>query len=143
MISILGFLTKNPNKRMTLKAWVYAAWYRFLIRFFSQKRLERTWGILGEESSTNQKPWQNSYCILVARNVNRVAGNTPWESKCLVRALTARKLLMKKNIPCTLYLGVGKDEDGKMIAHAWLRAGKIFVTGGNGENYAMVAKFRT
>ena len=44
-------------------------------------------------------------------------------------------------IHSTLYLGVGKDE-GKMIAHAWLRCGQMYVTGGNGSSYAMVAKFR-
>ena len=64
-----------------------------------------------------------------------------WESKCLVRAMTARKLLKEAGIHSTLYLGVGKDE-GKMIAHAWLRCGQMYVTGGNGSSYAMVAKFR-
>ena len=34
------------------------------------------------------------------------------------------------------------DENGKMIAHAWLRCGKMYVTGGNGAEYAMVDKFR-
>ena len=29
-----------------------------------------------------------------------------------------------------------------MIAHAWLRCGQMYVTGGNGSSYAMVAKFR-
>ena len=51
------------------------------------------------------------------------------------------KLLKEAGIHSTLYLGVGKDE-GKMIAHAWLRCGQMYVTGGNGSSYAMVAKFR-
>jgi hypothetical protein len=49
---------------------------------------------------------------------------------------------MKKHISSTLYLGVGKDND-QMVAHAWLRCGQLYVTGGNGSNYSMVAKFRT
>jgi len=36
---------------------------------------------------------------------------------------------------------VGKDENGKMIAHSWLRCGKMYVMGGNGEGYGVVAKF--
>lgn len=143
MVSIIGFIKKNPNKRMTIKAWIYAAYYRILVKFVPSKKLEKNWGIPNEESSQDLKPWQYRYCGLVSRHVNRVAGNTPWESKCLVRALTARKLLMEKEIPCTLYLGVGKDESGKMIAHAWLRAGKAYVTGGDGSDYATVAKFKT
>ena len=29
-----------------------------------------------------------------------------------------------------------------MIAHAWLRCGQIYVTGGDGQGYAVVAKFK-
>ena len=38
-------------------------------------------------------------------------------------------------------MGVGL-EDGKMIAHAWLRCGLLYVTGGTGQGYSTVAKFR-
>lgn len=142
MINIIGFWKKNHNKRMTIKAWAYAAWYRFLIKFKSREHLEKYWGVQGEESTDMIKPWQIRYSYLVAKNVDRVCGNTPWESKCLVRAWTAVTLLKEKEIPCTLYLGVGKDEAGKMVAHAWVRCGKNYVTGGNGEGYGVVAKFR-
>lgn len=143
MVSIIGFIKKNPNKRMTIKSWLFAAYYRLLIKFIDPKKLEINWGIPNEETDHNLKPWQYRYCGLVSKHVNRVASNTPWESKCLVRALTARRLLIEKGIPCTLYLGVGKDENGKMVAHAWLRAGEVYVTGGDGSEYATVAKFKT
>ena len=54
---------------------------------------------------------------------------------------TARKILKKRGVHTTLYLGVGKKEGEKMIAHAWLRCGSFYVTGGTGEEFAMVAKF--
>lgn len=142
MVSIIGFIKNNPNKRMTIKAWAYAAMYRMQIKFVESKKMEKNWGVSGEETDKVLKPWQYRYAGMVARHVNRVANNTPWESKCLVRALTARKLLVEKEIPCTLYLGVGKDENGKMVAHAWLRAGEFFVTGGDGSDYATVATFK-
>ena len=141
MVSIVGFLKNNPNKRMTIKAWAYAAWYRFLIRFRSQKHLEKHWGVLGKETGKALYPWQYKYASLVSWHVNRIANHTPWESKCLVRALTARKLLNGHKIPNTLYLGVGKDEKGAMVAHAWIRAGGFYVTGGDGSDYATVATF--
>lgn len=143
MVSISGFFKNNPNKRMTIKVWLYAAKYRFLIKYKSKSRLEKTWGEQDKETSDVIRPWQYRYAALVSKHVNRVAENTPWESKCLVRALTARKLLQEKEIPCTLYLGVGRDEEKKMVAHAWLRAGKMYVTGGDGSEYATVAKFAT
>ncbi|MCA5963741.1 lasso peptide biosynthesis B2 protein [Blautia sp. RD014234] len=71
-----------------------------------------------------------SICKKVSYAVDQVCQKTKWESKCLVRALTAQKLLRRKKIATTLYLGCGLDENGKMIAHAWLRCGKMYVTGG-------------
>ena len=70
-----------------------------------------------------------------------MCSRTAWESKCLVRALTAQRLLKKKGIPSTMYLGC-KMEEGNMVAHAWLRVGKLYVTGGNGESYSKVDRFR-
>ena len=40
-----------------------------------------------------------------------------------------------------MYLGVGLDENKKMIAHAWLRCGQLYVTGGDGHEYTTVACF--
>ena len=74
--------------------------------------------------------------------VTTAASYTPWESKCLVQALTAQKLLKGKGISTTIYLGVKKDKNNNMLAHAWIRCGSYYVTGGiNREGYAVVAKF--
>jgi hypothetical protein len=35
-----------------------------------------------------------------------------------------------------------KRDNGKMVAHAWIRTGEFYLTGGDGTDYAMVAKFR-
>ena len=52
------------------------------------------------------------------------------------------KYIKEKEISTTLYLGVKKDSDNNMLAHAWLRCGDYYVTGGaNKEGYAVVAKF--
>jgi len=141
MINIRGFLKSNPNKKITISVWLYAAWFRFCIRFIPMKYLRKHFGAEGEETSMEGTTEDYRYAKLISRYVNRSADNTPWESKCLVRALTAQRLLKKKKIPTTMYLGV-KTEDGKMLAHAWIRTGSLYVTGGTGEGYAMVAKYR-
>ena len=141
MINIVGFLKNNKNKKITISVWWYAAYFRFLIRFIPMKYLRKHLGIQGEESDTEATPEAYKYAKLISRHVGRSASHTPWESKCLVRALTAHRLLKKKGIPSTLYLGVGTEE-GKMVAHAWLRVGKLYVTGGNGEGYAVVDRYR-
>ncbi len=55
--------------------------------------------------------------------------HTWWESQCLVMAIAAMKMLDRRGIESTLYLGTARDADGKMIAHAWLRSGNIYLTG--------------
>ena len=66
---------------------------------------------------------------------------TPWESLCLVQSMTVQSMLNRRNISSTLYLGVNKDSNEKMVAHSWIRCGKMYVTGGDGSSYATVAKF--
>lgn len=74
--------------------------------------------------------------------VNMATIRTPWESKCLVRALTAQRMLKKRDVYTTLYLGVGKDTNNKMLAHAWLRCGEFIMTGGRErDRFKEVAKF--
>lgn len=136
------FIRYNNVKKMTIQAWLYSAVFRFRILHQKPEKLRRNWGKEGEESPITATLEEYKYAKRVSIAVNHVCNKTKWESKCLVRALTAQKLLKKKGIPTTLYLGV-KTEDGKMVAHAWIRTGKMYVTGGNGEGYAMVAKYRT
>lgn len=139
---IISFLTDNKDKWLTIQVYFYAAFYRACILLVPRPKLESMLGKRGEESPHEETIEHLRMAKRVGIHVNRVTTHTPWESKCLVRAMTARKLLEKRGVSTTLYLGVGKD-NGKMVAHAWLRCGQLYVTGGNGETYAMVAKFRT
>ena len=125
---------------MTLESYWYAACYRLCLVFIKPKKLRPHWGEEGRESP--QEETRANYCQAahISQIVNRYCDKTVWESKCLVRALTAQKMLSKRNIHSTLYLGCAQ-KDGKMIAHAWLRCGSMYVTGGNGEGYAEVDRF--
>ena len=67
---------------------------------------------------------------------------TFWESQCLVKAIAAMKMLEKRQIESTLYLGTAKDETGNMIAHAWLRSGPFYITGVEEmKRFTVVSKF--
>lgn len=139
-MNIVNFLKQNPQKRLTVLAYVYSAIYRFEVFFIKPKYLRKYWGIEGQESPENEVGWKYTYAVNVAKVVDRICSKTAWESKCLVRALTAQKLLKKKGIQSTMYLGCSM-ENGKMTAHAWLRCGKLYVTGGDGTGYSIVDKF--
>lgn len=125
---------------MTLEAYWYAGLYRLSLVLVKPKRLRPYWGEEGRESPEDEILQNYHQAAHVAQIVNRYCDKTAWESKCLVRALTAQKMLSKRGIHTTLYLGCAMKEN-KMVAHAWLRCGKMYVTGGSGEEYAMVDKF--
>ncbi|NHC43544.1 lasso peptide biosynthesis B2 protein [Bacillus sp. MM2020_1] len=78
----------------------------------------------------------------VSNAIYVMSRHTWWESKCLVMAIAGMKMLERRKIESTLYMGMARDEDGKMIAHAWLRSGSYYVSGSAGmEKFTVVAKF--
>ena len=138
------FIRYNEHKVITLKAWALSARYRYQMLHEDTRKLNCKWGIEGEESPEDATLEEYRFAKKVSYAVNQVCNKTKWESKCLVRALTAQKLLAEKGIESTMYLGVKEDENHKMMAHSWIRVGKAFITGGNGvaDGYAIVDKFR-
>ena len=142
MINPIGFLKKNHQKKLTVQVWWYAAVFRVKIKFVPMKWLEKTFGIQNEDTELGDiEPAVRKRLRQISYHVNRVASHTPWESLCLVRALTAQRIMKKEGLESTMYLGV-MLEDGKMEAHAWIRHKDFYVTGGDGSGYAVVAKFR-
>lgn len=78
----------------------------------------------------------------VSRAINLMSRYTFWESQCLVKAFAGMKMLEKRNIESTLYLGTARDEKGEMIAHAWLRSGPFYISGAEVmDRFTVVAKF--
>ncbi|PYZ97042.1 stage V sporulation protein S [Alteribacter lacisalsi] len=78
----------------------------------------------------------------VSQAVHMMSRYAFWESECLVKAVAAQKMLSRRGVDTTLYLGTGKDETGKLAAHAWLRSGPFFVSGAEGkEKFTVVATY--
>lgn len=78
----------------------------------------------------------------ISQAVQIMSSYTFWESQCLVKAMAAMRMLSKRNIGSTLYLGTGKDEQGKLMAHAWLRSGPYYITGAEEmEQFTVVQTF--
>ena len=139
-MNIRAFLFENGEKAVTIKAYIYSFYYRLLVKKFPMKVLESKLGRKNTESSFQEDIISLRTAKLYAFHVNRITHRMPWEEKCLVRALTLRKLLKEKNISTTIYFGLYK-EDEKLKAHAWLRCGELYLSGGNGEKMTVVAKY--
>ncbi len=140
---IYNFLFKTSRRWLTVKTVFLTAVARFRIYFFKGSKLHKYLGKPGESTFEDLQTRRDiGNMLYVIDKVARVAKRVPWQSKCLVQAMVAQRLLRDYNIKSTLYLGVSRDEEsGKMIAHAWVRCGSVYICGGKGEGYAVVAKF--
>ena len=91
-----------------------------------------------EEVDENLK----SELLTIDKSIKRGCKYLPFECKCLVQAIAGKAMLRLRRICSTVYLGVAKDEQDKLIAHAWVRVGDIHVTGGGGrKKYNVISTF--
>jgi Transglutaminase-like superfamily len=70
----------------------------------------------------------------VRRAVATAARNVPWNAVCLPQAIAAKAMLARRGQGSAFHLGATLDQNGKLIAHAWLVCGGEIVTGAAGIN---------
>jgi hypothetical protein len=129
------------ERRLFVEAYCFLAISRMMILTVPFRRIAPWLGRTMAES-----PHDASQQLVLAQKISwavQTAGrHTPWESKCLAQAIAAKMMLRRRQIPGTLYLGLAKDEQGELSAHAWLRCGDLILTGGqNLEGYTTIATF--
>lgn len=131
------------DKLLILEAFFITGIMRIELILVPFKLLKKHIGKYDEESSFNIDSINSDRIEKIGWAVAKISMHTPWESKCFVQALTAQRLLCNKGIESTLYLGVSRSlNKGIIDAHAWIRCGNMYVTGGNGEKFSVVAKFK-
>ena len=57
---------------------------------------------------------------------------------CLTQAIAARRLLARRGIRSDLRIGVARESDGKMRAHAWLECDGVTILGQADREYAQL-----
>ncbi len=73
--------------------------------------------------------------------IGAVSRRAPWRCKCMEQGIAAKMMLRRRRLANTLYLGVARG-DQQIEAHAWLRSGTVYVTGGAGrERFSVVSTF--
>lgn len=133
---------KKEDKLLFFEAFVICGLVRLIILFIPFNKIKNHIGTYNEESPEEINIDYYRIIKKVAWAVNKASFYTPWESKCLVQAMTAQNMLKRRKLCSTLYLGVSKNESNNIIAHAWLRCGRAFVTGGyNKSEFKEVARF--
>lgn len=61
--------------------------------------------------------------------VSAAGANVPWRSDCFPQSIAAYKLLQRHGYSSTIHLGVDKEGEEDLLAHAWLSCGDTVVTG--------------
>lgn len=120
----------NTSYRLLLiEAIILLGYFRIVILLFPfsrmRKIIEKTIkkNVKDLEGNEYESIWKVRWAVLLASKY------TPWQSKCLVQAATVHRMLKKRNINSTIYLGVGMEDDGNILAHAWLKYRDITVIG--------------
>jgi hypothetical protein len=113
------------------------------IKRSSFKKVAPTLGKLNQEI---RKELSNSEYLLAEKirlATMRASRVVPFRSVCMDQAMTGVILLKKHHIPCTLFLGVRKREEGNGLdAHAWVVCGdKIILGGQKSLFYTVTASF--
>lgn len=135
------FFLDKKTMLLFIEAYLYLGLARFLICIPFSKVAPSLGSHMQETSFTlNAK---NKTAIMNVHNaIQVISGHTLWESKCLAKAIAAGKMLQRRRIESTLYLGTSKDENAELIAHAWLRSGPFYITGSEVKNgFTVVGKF--
>ncbi len=127
---------------LLLEAAFYMGWARFKLLHTPFVKLAATLGAFMQESASAEDGKRRRELSMIIDALHIMSRNTFWESKCLVRAVAGLKMLERRGISSTLYLGTSKDEHGKLIAHAWLRSGPWYITGAEEmDRFVEVGKF--
>lgn len=130
----------KTERRILNRTFIWLVYAFVLVRFIPLRWFN---SMLGEYNNTKAEVDLNTDQIqlieIEKKNLRRLKKFLPWKVKCFEEAITAKKVLNRYNIESTLFLGVAKEEESNLKAHAWLKSGEVFVTGERGyTNYTVV-----
>ncbi|WP_396954673.1 lasso peptide biosynthesis B2 protein [Neobacillus sp. YIM B06451] len=135
------FTLHSITRKTMMEAFLFLGWAR-IVKQFPFSKITPSLGNHMEETPFHGNEHHGEMVKDISCAIHTMSRYTFWESECLVKALAGMKMLERRKIECTLYLGTGRDGSGKMIAHAWLRSGSIYVSGAEGmEKFTVVGKF--
>ena len=140
---LISFNNKpTVEKRLTVEAFVLLGISRLVVLFVPMKQFASFLGVHMQQTPDTDVTAHQDVLRCVARAIRTAARYTPWESKCFAQAITAKVMLKHRHLPATLYLGVAKNKDRNLEAHAWLRCGSKIITGQSGmRRFTVVACF--
>ncbi|WP_347548685.1 lasso peptide biosynthesis B2 protein [Pseudalkalibacillus hwajinpoensis] len=131
----------NQTRSLLLESYYHLGKAR-LDKSVSFSKVAPTLGLQMDETDYEINGLHQQTLRKISQSIHIMSKYTLWESQCLVKAIAAMRMLERRGIESTLYLGTAKGESGELIAHAWLRSGPYYITGAEGmERFTVVGKF--
>ncbi|MCK5028334.1 MAG: lasso peptide biosynthesis B2 protein [Bacteroidales bacterium] len=130
----------DKKERIILNQTFFWLIYAFvLVRIIPLKWFSSVLGEFKKEIEVDVNENQLQLIDVLRKNKRRLKKRLPWKVKCFEEAIAVKKVLEKHQIKSTIYLGVSKDKNSKLIAHAWLKIGSDFISGKKGyEKFSVV-----
>jgi hypothetical protein len=122
------------QRKAVTEAILFSGAARLCLLFVPFKRLHRFLGKVGFESHRDPVEVERAPDVrMVKKAVEITARRVPWRCLCFEQAITANWMLKRRGIGGTIYLGVRAKNQTGIDAHAWLRVGPVWLTGGGGK----------
>jgi hypothetical protein len=130
------------DKKLLVETTLWLLISRLAILILPMRWILRSCGTQYAQSTESITEEQRVTVERIAWAIDAVRWITPWDSNCLARSVAGKRLLQRRGLTSTLYLGVSKSTPQTLIAHAWLRCGDQYVTGNPRQNtYTVVSTF--
>jgi hypothetical protein len=129
-----------PDRADLLEALALCTVASILLKVLRFSRIAPRLGKHMAESPPHQPRVTSGQVRRIRWAITTAARILPWKPMCLPQAVTAQWMLRRRAIPSTLYLGT--DPSQNYDAHAWVRVGRVIVTGGpHHRRFAVVSTF--
>ncbi|QNG58492.1 lasso peptide biosynthesis B2 protein [Bacillus sp. PAMC26568] len=129
MNRVKNILTLNRQmKLLIVEAFIFLAFAR-VIKCLPFSKTSKYLGERNKESLIRNYEANLDTLKNISSAIHVASKYAPWETMCLVRAIASMKMLQRRGIESTLYLGTSRNHLKELTAHAWLRSGNYYVTG--------------
>lgn len=81
---------------------------------------------LRRSAPSSEEEWKE-----IVRAIRGIGRRTLGDRPCLPEALAGRLMLSRRGYDAELHIGVRRDDQGELTAHAWLQSGTCIVIGGS------------
>lgn len=65
-------------------------------------------------------------------SIEAAARAAPWRAVCFQQGLALQWMARRRGVDAQLHYGIGKDENGELLAHVWVADGEAIIIGGEG-----------